>query len=119
MTRRVNRLMALAALVAWTTAAVGPAFGLQHDSIVDDVACGETLLGHPHPRAQFERVLPPVTDGHCEVCHLQRGFRHASTLGLSTLVQPVESAAVPWESSAAPGGVATAHLPARAPPAAL
>ena len=109
-----RRVTAACVLVFWLTGALGPLADVH--ALAGDAACGDPSLASPHPVTQFENVRPPVDDGHCELCHLQRIVRTAD--------QPSAIAATPEATEAARAGradlrVAAAipsHLAPRAPP---
>jgi hypothetical protein len=104
-------------LTTWLAGLLGPVL-LPH-SAQFDVACSDEAFTAPHPRTQFEAALPPVTDEHCAVCHLQRVARGA----LAGLTGDVRGHEIDAARALAAVSVAqrqvTFDLPARAPPATL
>lgn len=114
MTRFLARRFALTALAVWLATTVVPVFAPHN--LLPDFACGDEAWGSPHPTSQFESVRPPVGDGHCVICHLQRTMRGAMAEAVGALVV---SPAVAVAPAAAPQHLArhrAEDLPARAPP---
>ena len=67
-----RRFWAAVALATMIGGVVTPLFGDLHTG--SDIACTDEvwgIAGH-HDTTQIETVLPPVADGHCALCHLQR-----------------------------------------------
>lgn len=114
---RLRRVTALAILVSWLTGPGMPALGALHDLTQSDVRCGDPQLVSHHWTTQFESVLPPHGDGHCDVCHLQRALRavpaDAARIGARDVVA---EAAIPVVRDL-PHPAPSAAVAPRAPPA--
>jgi len=112
-----RRIAAVAVVAVWTIGLCGPLLDA-HDGLTGDIACSEPVWpSSSDPLSQFERVAPPVDDGHCGLCHLQRAVGHA----LAATPRAVAGADI-----AALGRIdillhvdasARLHVPSRAPPA--
>lgn len=114
----LRRVLATVVLLAWTCGLVAPLAAGGHEEI--DSACGETVWATPHhSRAQFERVLPPLHDDHCALCHLQRTLRDMS--GVAGVVVSDSSrtrAYLPHDLVYVPAAERPG-VPSRAPPSVL
>lgn len=117
--RSTQRLFAAIALCAWVSGVLSPVVVARHDSLLADVDCGDVLLATPHPITQFESVLPPLGDGHCQTCHLLRAGRWslAATTFAQTRSIDVEAPAV-FVALTSPTAVSFG-LASRAPPVSL
>lgn len=77
MPRRGLRQYALFVLVAMLGSVLTPLVGDLHAET--DVACAEDgWVPSHHQTTQFEGIRPPVSDGHCAICHLQRTMTGAA-----------------------------------------
>jgi hypothetical protein len=104
-------------LTLWTAGTLGSAM-FKHAEAVD-VACGEISLDSPTGSRVAAPTAVTSTDGHCDLCHLQRIVRSAIAAS-SSLGCVVESAScVPSAEHRVGSAVAPIHLPARAPPTSL
>ena len=81
--RSLRRTAALLTLWAWLASFVLPLAGA-HARVLDDAACSPTVLATAHPIQQFEAEHPPVDDGHCATCHLQRALHGAFASALES-----------------------------------
>jgi hypothetical protein len=113
----IRRAAALLTLCAWTASLVLPLTGA-HATVLDDVACTMTVLASAHPQEQFEPIHPPVDDGHCAVCHLQRAIHGAFVPSLDAhhVIDVATTAAIlaRWGIRGEP----RLNVPTRAPPSA-
>ncbi len=112
-----RRLWAVSVLVTMLCGVVMPLFGDLHAD--SDIACAEDAWGATphHQTIQFESILPPVGDGHCAICHLQRALSGAAD-DAKRYVQGAEAA--PWivgTVSRSTRWFVRHNVPSRAPPA--
>ena len=111
-----RRLWATVILVTMCGGVVTPLFGDLHAET--DIACADEAWGGTghHQTTQFEPIRPPVGDGHCAVCHLQRALSGAAD-DAKRYVSGDEAA--PWIAGTiarATRGCSRHDAPSRAPP---
>jgi hypothetical protein len=117
MSRSLHRRISFLALILWVATPILPTF-VPHAGVLD-FACADDAWASPHPTTQFERVLPPLDEDHCLVCHLQR-------MGSGAFAERIRILSTPDRASS--GAVTFGHelpperarrVPARAPPSSL
>ncbi len=112
-----RRLWATVILATILGGVVMPLFGDLHAE--SDIACVDEAWGTTghHHTTQIESVYPPVTDGHCAVCHLQRTLGNALD-DAKRFVTAAEAA--PWTVRVVARGTVESSprdVASRAPPA--
>lgn len=119
MLRRRLRLLAGVVLAALLGGVFTPLFGDLHAE--SDVACVDDLLWAPshHTTTQIENVRPPVSDGHCAVCHLQRAMNGAADDAKRFVVASVAVTPHPAIAEHPVRSHARLDIPSRAPPSFL
>jgi hypothetical protein len=111
----LRRVTAMAVIVFWTIGALGPLVDA-HGGVAGDLACAEPGWAAPHPVTQFENVLPPVDDGHCALCHLQRAVRHAIHVAVLAAHHHAATPARRLDPDPPVAAALDSHLAPRAPP---
>lgn len=110
--RRWTRLLALPVMAVWLAGLLAPLV-LAHGQ--PDLDCGEGAWLSDHHQTAFEDVRPPLSGGHCELCHLLRALRGLAAESRRSVVLADEIAS--RENTTALLVVRSVRLgPSRAPP---
>jgi hypothetical protein len=112
----LRRATAVIVIVFWTMGGTLAPLADAH-AVAGDAACGEPGWASPHPITQFEDVRPPVDDGHCELCHLQRIVRAAVQTSVLTASHDAGEPGCVSDGDSRIASALDPHLAPRAPPA--
>lgn len=112
------RLFAHVVLAALLGGVITPLFGDLHVD-VDGICAEDGWAPSHHQTTQFESIRPPVGDGHCAICHLQRAMNGAADDAKRFVAASVEATLHVVVERRATRSMARRDVPSRAPPSVL